>query len=207
MRKTALIALAALSMAAGCAKDDNGQTKTQDAPCEGATCADKVTAEQAGAYYSQFYYASVKCDDPALDPKTARFTWASLQDRIVVAKAADNNDIVAELELFIDKDGTYTGVYQENVQKLLPPGYWQTVRVQTKRAIAGTWTLKDKNIELSNLGVAKASMVNNWPGFTIDKAQTDLNPILNGKSLSMAVTRSTVSKDLKTVAQVCGGGH
>ncbi len=202
--KTLGLMFTALALTAGCSKD-NANTNQAQACGLGTTCDAKVTADTAAAYYKQFDY---KVDgDCQAAPTALRFVWIGSMNRLVVAKNADGTEVVAELNLYLKDDGTYTGEYQENVQKLTEPGFWQNVSVQNKKDLAGTWSTSDKSIVVSSLGTGNPSILRNLPAVDFKVDGTTLNTALNGQSLSLAPIRSKISKEMKTISQFCTDGH
>jgi hypothetical protein len=202
MKKLGLM-MSALVFVAGCGKADNGSPAAGPACASGVTCPVTVTAEQAPTYFKQYQYQTVgTCAD-----KTLRFTWLALSDRIVIAKTADGNDIVAEVNIYLDPAGTYTGEYQENTQKRIEEGFYQTIESKNKRDLTGNWSTVGTQLVIDNLGNADAVTVRNWPGIKIDKSVTDLNPLLVGKKLVFVNFRSIISKDGKTADQYCSEAH
>ncbi len=199
-----LIAMTTLVVAAGCSKDN--ASPPPPAPCPpGLTCDVTVTKESAKTYFTQLKYQTA---GGCTDQTTMRFEWLVVADRVVVAKdIAAATETVAELNLYLNADdGTYTGEYQENVQKFVAAGFWDTTAVLNKKDLKGTWSTQDLALALSDLGSADAATINNLPGMKLKVAGTSLNASLNGQTLSMVMNRSKISKDLKTVAQVCTEG-
>ena len=186
--------------ASGCGKQDVPQTAAPVHCDTGISCKVAVDEKQAAETYAKFKYQKVgSCAD-----NSRRFTWLIGSDRLVVAKTSDGNDVVADLAIFLNDDGTYTGVYREKTQVRGEVGFWKTTEIKNKKDLAGTWALQRNQIMISDLGLGDAATVRGWPGvqFTLAK-DTKINATLGEKQLNLILTRSLVSKDGQTIEQAC----
>jgi hypothetical protein len=183
----------------GCGKQESQQA-TPPPECAGVACKLSVEEAKAGEVYAKFKYQKVgSCEDGS-----RRFSWLTLANRVVIANTIDHNDIVADLQLFLNDDGSYTGVYQEKTQKRVEMGFWQTVEINNKQDLKGTWGTQKNQIMIEGLGLGSAVTARGWPGIQFPVAEdTKAFGSLAGHKVNLITTRSNVSKDGQTVEQAC----
>jgi hypothetical protein len=199
--KKVVLALAALILVAGCGKNDSPTATVAETCATGKTCATKVAPEAASSYFTQFKYEVIgSCE--AKDK--LRFAWLGLADRVLISKGTDGTDVVAELNLYLnDTDNTFTGEYQENTQKLTADGFYETIDSKNKRDLIGKWSIQGSQLLIDQVGAGNPVKSSNWPGVQFKIDSDNLNPVLKGVSIVMIKTRSTISKDNKTIDQFC----
>lgn len=187
-------------LAVACGKQET-QAPTPAPECKtGISCKTGVDEKQAGAIYAKYKYQEVgQCSDGSL-----RHTWLVLADRIVVAKTTDGKDIVADMQVFLYDDGSYTGTYQELTQERGDMGFWKTVSTANQKALAGTWAIQQSQIMIEQFGLGDNVNARGWPGiqFTLAK-DNSINPVLGEKQINLITTRSKTSKDGKSVDAIC----
>jgi hypothetical protein len=195
-----LLAVGVLIAVAGCGKDEAQKAAVADHCDTGFACKVTVDDKQVAETYAKFKYQKIgACSD-----STRRFSWLILSDRLVVAKTPEGNDIVADMAVYLNDDGSYSGFYQEKTQVRGEMGFWKTIETKNKKALAGTWATQGTQIMVSDLGLGDAVNARGWPGLEFKLAKDNkVNPILGDKQINLILTRSLVSKDGQTIDQAC----